>query len=51
MLFPIATQLYWEEKSEGKEQKAGPENRTKSPPIYIYKINVKNISQLIQLLE
>jgi hypothetical protein len=37
-----------EEESE-KQQKAGPENTPKPPPIYI--TDVKNIAPLIQLLE
>jgi hypothetical protein len=38
-----------EEKNEDQQQKAGPENIPKPPPIYI--IDVTNISPLIQLLE
>jgi hypothetical protein len=38
-----------EEKSEAQQQKAGPENMTKPPPIYI--TDIKNISPLIELLE
>jgi hypothetical protein len=38
-----------EEGSKDQQQKAGPENTPKPPPIYI--TDVKNISPLIQLLE
>jgi hypothetical protein len=38
-----------EEDTEDQQQKAGPENTPKPPPIYI--TDVKNISPLIQLLE
>jgi hypothetical protein len=38
-----------EEESEDKQQKAGPENTPKPPPIYI--TDVQNISPLIQLLD
>jgi hypothetical protein len=38
-----------EEESEDQQQKAGPENTPKPPPVYI--TDVKNISPLIQLLE
>jgi hypothetical protein len=41
--------LLLEEESEDQQQKAGPENTPKPPPIYI--TDVTNISPLIQLLE
>jgi hypothetical protein len=38
---PIATQLYWKRGSEHQQQKAGPDNRPKPPPVHI--TDIKNI--------
>jgi hypothetical protein len=38
-----------EEESKDQQQKAGPENTPKPPPVYI--TDIKNVSPLIQLLE